>query len=98
MRLSRMAAGRRVSGQAMRVRCDSVSARLVRRAILSTSRKWHISLAFARAAAVCSMWHAACNHTRRRTGRAQFGMFTQRVRGGWRCGFLLGAARRGVAF
>jgi len=32
------------------------------------------------------------------SGRAQFGMFTQWVRGGWRGGFLLGAARRGVAF
>jgi hypothetical protein len=31
-------------------------------------------------------------------GRTQIGMFTQRVRGGRRGGFLLGAARRGVAF
>jgi len=31
-------------------------------------------------------------------GRAQIGMFTQRVRGRRRGGFLLGAARRGVAF
>jgi len=34
----------------------------------------------------------------RRAARAQIGMFTQRVRGGRRGGFLLGAARRGVAF
>jgi hypothetical protein len=42
--------------------------------------------------------HADCNRPKRRTGRAQIGMFTQRVRGWWRNGFLLGAARRGVAF
>ena len=82
----------------MRVRWASVLARLGRRAIGRTSRKWHISLDFARAAAGCSMWHAACDHPRRRRRRAQIGMFTQRVRGGLRGGFLLGAARRGVAF
>ena len=48
--------------------------------------------------AACSMWHLACTWTRRRIWRAQFGMFTQRLRGGWRDGFLLGAAWRGVAF
>ena len=98
MRLRWIAAGRRVYWQACVSAGPRCSARLGRRAIGGASRKWHISLYFARAAAACSMWHAACNHSWRRTGRAQFGMFTQRVRGERRVGFLLGAARRGVAF
>jgi hypothetical protein len=98
MRFWRMAAGRRVCGQACVSavpRCQRGSGR---RPIEPKSRKCHISQAFAQRRVARSAWHSCCNHPWRRTGRAQFGMFTQRMRGGWRGGFLLGAARRGVAF
>ena len=46
------------------------------------------------------LFHVACGLRPSASAkrRAQIGMFTQRVRGGLRGGFLLGAARRGVAF
>jgi hypothetical protein len=98
MKLRRMAAGSRVSGQA----CVSGVPRWRRgssgRPIGPAPRKCHILRGFALRRVVRSAWHSSCNHSWRRTGRTQFGMFTQRVRGGRRNRFLLGAARRGVAF
>jgi hypothetical protein len=98
MRLRRMAANRRVSGQA------GVSGRprwrlgSSRRAIVP---KFEQVLHFAglRVEAGCSMSVALVLQPFVAGNRAaQFGMFTQRVRGERRRRFLLGAMRRGVAF